>query len=124
MVKVKIFTTIGNYTAIEVCADEAVELLRKLQSALGKGGEDVEDSIRIIQHFDTFFNTMQKKFKDFLTPKKSISELLKGNVLVDKIKLMKKDNKRIVVIIFDKSISKELLKNTLMSLNYEVEEVD
>jgi hypothetical protein len=118
--KVKLYTVLGDYVAIEMDASFSTELLRKLQKALGKGGEDVEDSIRMVQHFDTFHSLMQRKFKDFLTPKKNISELLRGNVLVDKIKLIKKDNKKIVVIVFDKSLTKALIEKTLIELGYEI----
>ncbi|MDK6027967.1 hypothetical protein QPL79_01120 [Ignisphaera sp. 4213-co] len=65
---------------------------------------------------------MQRKFKDFLTPKKNVSELIKGNVMVDKIKLVKKNNQKIVVIVFDRSISKEMIKSALTKLGYEVVE--
>ncbi|MEM0026833.1 MAG: hypothetical protein QXT53_02305 [Ignisphaera sp.] len=120
--KIRVFTILGGYTALEIDANKAPELLNKLRDVLGKGGEDVEDTIRMIQHFDTFYNVMQKKFKDFLTPKKNVSELLKGNVLVDKIKLVKKDNSKTIVIVFDRSISREMIKNALNNLGYEYDE--
>lgn len=120
--KPRVFTILGGYTALEVDANKAPELLNKLRDVLGKGGEDVEDAIRMIQHFDTFYNVMQKKFKDFLTPKKNVSELLKGNVLVDKVKLIKKDNNKLVVIVFDRSISRETIKDALNNLGYEYDE--
>lgn len=118
----RVYTILGGYTALEVDANKAPELLNKLRDVLGKGGEDVEDAIRMIQHFDTFYNVMQKKFKDFLTPKKNVSELLKGNVLVDKVKLIKKDSNKLVVIVFDRSISRETIKNALNNLGYEYDE--
>uniref|UniRef100_A0A7C4BB58 Uncharacterized protein n=1 Tax=Ignisphaera aggregans TaxID=334771 RepID=A0A7C4BB58_9CREN len=118
--KVKLYTVLGDYVAIEVEAGASIELLRKIQKVLNKGGEDVEDSIRMIQHFDVFYSLMCKKFKDFLTPKKNISELLRGNVLVDKIKLAKRDDERVVVIVFDKSLSKDLIERALTELGYEV----
>uniref|UniRef100_A0A7J2U0D9 Uncharacterized protein n=1 Tax=Ignisphaera aggregans TaxID=334771 RepID=A0A7J2U0D9_9CREN len=118
--RVKLFTMLGDYVAIEVEAGTSIELLRKMQKALGKGGEDVEDSIRMVLHFDTFYSLIQRKFKDFLTPKKNISELLRGNVLVDKIKLIKKDDKKVVVIVFDKSLNRDLVEKALIELGYEV----
>ncbi|MEL9940082.1 MAG: hypothetical protein QW632_01200 [Ignisphaera sp.] len=120
--KPRVFTILGGYTALEVDANKAPELLNKLRDVLGKGGEDVEDAIRMIQHFDTFYNVMQKKFKDFLTPRKNVSELLKGNVLVDKVKLIKKDNNKLVVIVFDRSVSRETIKDALNNLGYEYDE--
>jgi hypothetical protein len=120
MVKILVGTIVGEYVAIEVKAEGAVELLNILRKTLNKGGNDVDDTIRMIQHFDVFYNIMHKKFKEYLTPRKDVSDLIKGNVLVDRIKLIKKDSERYVVIVFDKSISKEKLLNILSSLGYEI----
>jgi hypothetical protein len=111
----------GNYVAVEIEAEKSIELIRGLQKLLGKGGEDVDDAIRMIEHFNEFYSLMQRKFKDFLTPRKSISDLIKENVLVDKIKLSIKDGKKIVVIVFDKSITLPILETALTQLGYTVE---
>ncbi len=120
MVKILIGTIVGGYVAIEIKAEDAVELLNILRKTLNKGGNDVDDSIRMIQHFDIFYNIMHKKFKEYLTPRKDVGDLIKGNVLVDRIKLIKKDSEKYVVIVFDKSISEEKLLNILSSLGYEI----
>ncbi len=118
---VRLFMLPGNYVAVEIEAEKSIELIRGLQKLLGKGGEDVDDAIRMIEHFNEFYSLMQRKFKDFLTPRKSISDLIKGNVLVDKIKLSIKDGKKIVVIVFDKSITLPVLETALTQLGYAIE---
>jgi len=118
---IKLFMLPGNYVAVEIEAEKSIELIRGLQKLLGKGGEDVDDTIRMIEHFNEFYSLMQRKFKDFLTPRKSISDLIKENVLVDKIKLSIKDGKKIVVIVFDKSITLPVLESALTQLGYTVE---
>ncbi len=118
---IKLFMLPGNYVAVEIEAEKSIELIRGLQKLLGKGGEDVDDAIRMIEHFNEFYSLMQRKFKDFLTPRKSISDLIKENVLVDKIKLSIKDGKKIVVIVFDKSITLPILETALTQLGYTVE---
>ncbi|MCI4435978.1 MAG: hypothetical protein JHC33_04105 [Ignisphaera sp.] len=118
---IKLFMLPGNYVAVEIEAEKSIELIKGLQKLLGKGGEDVDDAIRMIKHFNEFYSLMQRKFKDFLTPRKSISDLIKENVLVDKIKLSIKDGKKIVVIVFDKSITLPILETALAQLGYTVE---
>lgn len=118
---IKLFMLPGNYVAVEIEAEKSIELIKGLQKLLGKGGEDVDDAIRMIKHFNEFYSLMQRKFKDFLTPRKSISDLIKENVLVDKIKLSIKDGKKIVVIVFDKSITLPILETALTQLGYTVE---
>lgn len=120
MVKILIGTTVGQYVTIEVDVERAIEILNALKRVLNKGGDDVNDAIRMIQHFDIFYNIMHRKFKEYLTPKKDVGDLIKGNVLVDRIKLVKKNSVKYVVIVFDKSISKESLVKALNSLGYEV----
>lgn len=120
MVKVSIGTVVGQYVAVEVRAEHAVDILTALRKALNKGGDDVNDAIRMIQHFDIFYNIMHRKFKEYLTPRKDVGDLIKGNVLIDRIKLVKKNSEKYVVIVFDKSVSKENLINILNNLGYEI----
>ncbi len=120
--KAKIGMFIGQYVTVTIDAEGAIKLLEALQEKLDKGGEDVNDAIRMIRNFDVFYDFMKKKFKEYLTPKKDVSDLIKGNVLVDKIKLIKEDDKKIVTIIFDRSVEKEPIVSTLKELGYEIEE--
>lgn len=123
MVRVLVGTVVGQYVAIEVGVEFAVDVISALKKALNKGGDDVSDAIRMIQYFDAFYSIMQKKFKEYLTPRKNVGDLIRGNVLIDRIKLIKKNSGRYVFIVFDKSISKEVLVGTLISLGYEVGEL-
>lgn len=120
MVRVSIGTIVGQYVAVEIKVEYAIDMLNALRKALNKGGDDFFDTVRMIQHFDVFYSIMHKKFKEYLTPRKDVSDLIKGNVLVDRIKLVKKDGEKYVVIVFDKSISKEDVMKILNGLGYEV----
>jgi len=119
--KARLYEIIGSYIAVELDKDGAINLLEKLRNDLGRGGDDVDDAIRMIRNFDTFYEFMKKKFKEYLTPKKNLSDMIKGLVIVDKIKLIKKDNERLVVIIFDRSVRKEDVEKALNELGYSIE---
>lgn len=121
MEKVVLRTLVGHYVSIEVSAAKAVELLNGLKSELGKGGEDVEDAKRMIEHFEVFHGVMVKKFKDYLTPKKSLNDLLQGKVLVDKIKLVKRGTGNYVIIVLDKNVGLSEVQEALKRLGYEYE---
>ncbi|MEM1644366.1 MAG: hypothetical protein QXL96_00620 [Ignisphaera sp.] len=121
-IKVRLFKTIGNYVAIEVPAEKAVNIINILCAGLGRGGEDVKDAIRMIEHFETFYDLMRRKFKEYLTPRKDVGDILKKRVLIDKIKLLKRDGNKFVEIIFDKSISLEEVLDILKRNNIEVKE--
>ncbi|MEM1541323.1 MAG: hypothetical protein QW101_02190 [Ignisphaera sp.] len=119
--KVKVYKTIGDYVALVMFAEDVVEILNILQRSLNKGEEDVEDAIRMINYFDTFYNIMKKKFKEYLTPKKNVSDIIRKRVLIDKIKLIKIDETRMVEVILDRSISLDEVLEILVSNNIEVE---
>ncbi|NPA97315.1 MAG: hypothetical protein GXO32_06915 [Crenarchaeota archaeon] len=119
--KARMTEIIGQYVAVEIDLEGALKLLERLHEVTGKGGEDLQDTIRMIRNFDAFYEFMRKKFKDYLTPKKNISEMIKGLVLVDKIKLVKKDDGKYVVIIFDRSVPKDTIEEALKNLGYEYE---
>jgi len=119
--KARMTEIIGQYVAVEIDVDGALKLLEELHEATGKGGEDLNDAIRMIRNFDAFYEFMRKKFKDYLTPKKNVSEMIKGLVLVDKLKLIKRDDGKYVMIIFDRSIPRETIEDALKKLGYEYE---
>jgi hypothetical protein len=120
--KIKIFKTVGDYIAIEVEAQEAPKIIDVLSNGLGRGGEDVWDALRMIKHFDTFYDLMRKKFKEYLTPRKDVGDILKKRVLIDKIKLVRKDNKKFVEIVLDKTIALDDVLNILKSNGIEIEQ--
>ena len=122
--KAQVSEVIGQYIAVKLDAEGAIKLLETLRAKLGKGGEDVDDTIRMIRNFDAFYDFMRKKFKEYLTPKKNLSDMIKGLVIVDKIKLVKENDAKYVVILFDRSISKSDVLAVLSELGYEVETSD
>ncbi len=119
--KAQISEVIGQYIAVKLDVEGAIGLLEALRTKLKRGGEDVDDAIRMIRNFDAFYDFMRKKFKEYLTPKKNISDMIKGLVIVDKIKLIKEDDTKYVVILFDRSVSKDDIVSTLTELGYEIE---
>lgn len=121
-IKVRLSKTIGDYVAIEVPAEEAVNIINILCTGLGRGGEDVRDAIRMIEHFETFYDLMKRKFKEYLTPRKDVGDILKKRVLIDKIKLLKRNGNKFVEIVFDKSISLEEILEILKRNSIEVKE--
>lgn len=119
--KVKLHKTIGEYIVLETFIDDAIKILNILSQNLGREGEDVRDTIRMIKHFDDFYNLMKKKFKEYLTPRKDMSDILRKRVLIDKLKLIKRDNTKVVELILDRSITMDQVLAILINNNIEVE---
>ncbi len=122
MATAKLTRTLFGYIRLETNAEDAVKVLNYLKNAGGRDTEDVNDALRIIKNFDVFYEMMKKKFKDYIAPRKSEVDLIRGRVVIDKIRLSKNDVKK-VTIVFDKRVSEELITKALedLGIKYELE---
>jgi len=119
--KAIISKAIGNYITVEINAADVPNFLEELRKFLKRGGEDINDTIRMIKNFDIFYDFMIRKFKEYLVPKKDLSDLIRGNVIIDKIKLIRDGNKKKVLIMFDRSIKESEIIEVLNQLGFEIQ---
>jgi len=119
--KVKVIKYIGNYFGIETQVNEMIKIISKIRDELNYNTYDVEDTLRMLKSFDVFYDMMKRKFKHFISPRKSEADLIKGKVLVDKLKLFKEDNERFALIIFDRRVNYEKIVNVIKSLGLKLE---
>ncbi|NPA04496.1 MAG: hypothetical protein GXO09_00170 [Crenarchaeota archaeon] len=109
---------LARYKYVDLEASEALKLLSKIAEVTGKRGQDLDEAERYIRNFDEFYEYMQKKFKDYIAPPKRTDDYIRGLVVVDKLKLYKKDGEKRVVIVFDRRISVDDIKKALEELGY------
>ncbi|MCX8208716.1 MAG: hypothetical protein RMH84_00970 [Sulfolobales archaeon] len=107
------------YVYLELPLENALRVLRYLRERRG-ASEDIDDSIRILENFDAFYEYSRRKFKEYLAPKKNEADLLSGRVTVDKVKLELDGEKR-VTIVFDKRVKVEAVVEALKNLGLEFE---
>jgi len=111
---------LGKYINVELSLDEAEKFLRELTKKLGYETQDVSERLRYLRNFDVFYEVAKKKFKDYLVPPKSMNDMIKGTVVVDKVRLIKEDGKR-VVISLDRRVDINKVVETLKEMGYNVE---
>jgi hypothetical protein len=111
----------AKYKSVKLPREEAIELLEKISEILGKTPNDIQETLRYLKNFDEFYEYMRKKFKDYLAPPHRADDYIKGEAIVDKVKLIKEDGKPYVTIIFDRRVPVDILVNALKALGYEVE---
>lgn len=111
----------GKYKNVELPLEEAERLLAIVTKKLGFESGDVNEAYRIMRNFDAFYETQKKKFKDYLVPSKSMNDMILGKVIVDKVKLVKEGNKRIVMISFDRRVPLDVIVEALNEMGYDVE---
>jgi len=111
---------LGKYINVELSLDEAEKFLRELTKKLGYETQDVSETLRYLRNFDVFYEVAKKKFKDYLVPPKSMNDMIKGTVVVDKVRLIKEDGKK-VVISLDRRVDINKVVETLKEMGYNVE---
>ncbi|MEM2197106.1 MAG: hypothetical protein QW290_08505 [Sulfolobales archaeon] len=115
---VKLTKQLG-YIHLELSLENALRFLKLLKEKKGVY-EDIEDSIRILENFDAFYEYIRKKHKEYVAPRKNEVDMLAGRVTVDKIKL-EVDKIKKVTIVFDKRVKIEEITEVLRDLGLEFE---
>ncbi|WP_292320903.1 hypothetical protein [Caldisphaera sp.] len=121
MKEIKLKIEPGNYKSVKLELSDALELLKIIVSL--RGGletKDVIESFRILNNFDEFYEYQRKKFKDYVTPDKDVSDMIKGSVVVDNMKLVKENNKKFVIITFDRRLKEEFIVKGLNQIGFNV----
>ncbi|MET1100923.1 MAG: hypothetical protein ABWW69_00370 [Pyrodictiaceae archaeon] len=110
---------LAKYKYVDLELDEAKKFINALKSVVGRGEADFREVGRYLENFDEFYNYMKKKFKDFLAVPHKPDDYIRSNVVVDKVKLYIDDNgKRRVVLVLDRSVSFDEIKEALKALGY------
>jgi len=108
-----VFGVVGEcmgYPCVELEVGDARRVLEALSEALGYSTNDLEDAIRIIDNFDEYYRYSARKFKEYLVPEKREGDLIRGRVIVDRLKLIRAGDRRRVLIIFDRRVNKDLVR--------------
>ncbi len=119
--KVVVEVDLGKYKSVELPLDEAEKLLAAVTDRLGFESNDVNETYRILRNFEAFYETMKKKFKDYLVPSKSMNDMILGRVVIDKVKLVKEGDEKKVVLVFDRRVPVDVIVEALGELGYEAE---
>ncbi len=117
---VTLLIDMGKYKHVTLPLEDASKLLNMIADKLGKHTFDVEEAQRYIANFDVFYDVMKKKFKDSLAPPKSINDMIRGNIIVDRIILIKENEEKKVTIVFDRRVSIDKIREVLEELGYSV----
>ncbi len=121
MSKVTLLIDMGKYRHVKLPADKARKLLNIIVNKLGKRTNDVDEAQRYIANFDVFYEIMKKKFKDSLAPPKSVDDMIRGNIIVDRVVLSKEGDEKLVTIVFDRRVPVDKIVESLKELGYEVD---
>jgi len=111
----------GRYKSVELSLEEAERVLSEVSKQLGYESQDLEEAYRVLRNFDSFYEMARKKYKDYIVPSKSLNDMIRGTVIVDKLRLIKEGDVRKIVITFDRRVKEDTIIEVLRRLGYEVE---
>ncbi len=115
---------IGNYKYIELSTTKMLDFLEILSRIFPDKFKDISEVKRIVKNYDVFYDIAKRKFKDYILIPHEPSDMLRGKILFDKVKLIKDNHDRKIGLIFDKSIKLEDIVEALSSLGFEVNIVE
>jgi len=111
---------IGNYKYVEIPIEEAESLLQTLLEDFPNKEKDIKEVARIVRNFDVFYEIARKKFKNYILIPHDTSDMLRGAVLFDKVKLASDEEGKKIGLFFDRNISVDDVVRVLKSLGYNV----
>lgn len=117
--EVTIKIDLAKYKYVDLDVESALKLLDKIVELLNKKTNDVSEVVRYIRNFDDFYEYMRKKFKDYIAPPRKPDDFIKGNVVIDKVKLYKEGDEKRVVLVFDRRVDTALLEKALREIGFE-----
>ncbi|MCS7107012.1 MAG: hypothetical protein NZ902_02780 [Acidilobaceae archaeon] len=112
---------LGRYKSVELSVEEAERVLMEISRAMGTESQDLEETYRVLRNFESFYDMAKRKYKDYIVPSKSLNDMIRGTVIVDRLKLIKEGEERRIVITFDRRVREEVLSEALAKLGYDVE---
>ena len=112
---------LGRYKSVELSVEEAERVLIEISRAMGAESQDLEETYRVLRNFESFYDMAKRKYKDYIVPSKSLNDMIRGTVIVDRLKLIKEGEERRIVITFDRRVREEVLSEALAKLGYDVE---
>ncbi len=115
--ELEIKVDMGKYKYIDMELEDAKRLLEIIIEEKGST-RDLEESYRMLTNFNEFYKYQTKRSQSYLSPPKNMGDMIKGNIYIDKLKLIRKEGKDRVVIVFDRRVSIEYIYHLVEKLGY------
>jgi len=112
---------ISKYKYVDLPVEDADKFLERISERIGRETSDIKEVIRYIRNFDEFYEYAKRKFKDYIAIPHRPDDYIRGTAVIDKVKLYKADDgSKRIVIVFDRRIPLDYIKNALEELGFNV----
>jgi len=121
--KIEVYIDIAKYPHIIFKRELALSFIASIIRRHG-ATKDLEEAKRVISNFDEYYGIAHRKSGGYLIIPKDSYDAVRGKVVVHKVKLSIENNEKIVEIILDRRVSKDLIESSLREIGFsEVEYV-
>ncbi len=115
--EINVYYDIAKYLHVKLDREKALEFI---DSIISKHGitRDLEETRRIIENFDEFYSIARRKSDGYLIIQKDSGDVVRGRVVVHKIRLIIEGNVKTVELIIDRRVSRELIESCLREIGF------
>jgi len=116
-VEINVYYDIAKYLHVKLDREKALEFI---DSIISKHGitRDLEETRRVIENFDEFYSIARRKSDGYLIIQKDSGDVVRGRVVVHKIRLIIEGNVKTVELIIDRRVSRELIESCLREIGF------
>lgn len=122
--KITVVLDLAKYPHINLERDYALKFIEIIVEKHGNT-RDLEEAKRVILSFDEYYSIAHKKSDGYLVIIKDPANSLRGRVVVHKVRLLTEQGKKIVELILDRRVPRDLIVSSLKEIGFtEVEFVN
>ena len=115
--KIVVGVDLAQYPHVKLKRDIALRLIEVIVEKHGTT-RDLEEARRIILNFDEYYNIARKKSDGYLVVMKDPADSLRKKSVVHKVRLLVENGEKVVEIVFDRNMSRELLISSLRETSF------
>lgn len=115
--EINVYYDIAKYLHVKLDREKALEFI---DSIISKHGitRDLEETRRVIENFDEFYSIARRKSDGYLIIQKDSGDVVRGRVVVHKIRLIIEGNVKTVELIIDRRVPRELIETCLREIGF------
>jgi hypothetical protein len=115
--KITVYYDLAKYPHVKLERDKALAFISLVVKKHG-ATRDLEEAERYIKAFDEFYGVVWRKSNGYIIVPKDSKDTVTGRVVVHKIRLLIENGVKVVELILDRRVSRDLIESCLRDLGY------
>jgi hypothetical protein len=115
--KITVYYDLARYPHVKLERDQALAFISLVVKKHG-ATRDLEEAERYIRAFDEFYGIAWRRSNGYIIVPKDSKDTVTGRVVVHKIRLLIENGVKVVELILDRRVSRDLIESCLRDLGY------